>query len=216
VWPANDAGAGGRFLAPRDDTAGGSWLGLTRTGMFVGITNRHPPLLRADRVSRGVLVIDALKFATARDAAAHLRGIAGDRHNGFHLVTADAHDAFITWSDGQTAHQTRLEPGLHVVTERSLGAADDRARADKVRALWPDDDDPAALMRMLAAGQDADPFANVCVDVPSLDYGTRSSLVYLGAANDRDARMWWSEGQPRAGSFVEHPEWLRALTQSAA
>ena len=28
------------FWAPRDEVAGGSWLGLTRAGLFVGVTNR--------------------------------------------------------------------------------------------------------------------------------------------------------------------------------
>lgn len=41
------------FLAPRDERAGGTWLGLTRSGLFVGVTNRFPTLRDAARASRG-------------------------------------------------------------------------------------------------------------------------------------------------------------------
>ena len=37
--------ADGRWLAPRDRQAGGTWLGVNRAGLFVGVTNRfgRPP-----------------------------------------------------------------------------------------------------------------------------------------------------------------------------
>ena len=45
-WP------GEPFLAPRDERAGGTWLGLTRSGMFVGVTNRFPSEKHPERTSR--------------------------------------------------------------------------------------------------------------------------------------------------------------------
>ena len=33
-WP------GEHFVAPRDEVGGGTWLGLTATGLFVAVTNR--------------------------------------------------------------------------------------------------------------------------------------------------------------------------------
>src|SRR5690349_8113988 len=57
------------FLAPRDEQAGGTWLGLTPTGMFVGVTNRFGVPKDGKRSSRGMLVVDALRKPTA--AALH-------------------------------------------------------------------------------------------------------------------------------------------------
>src|SRR3954468_4047366 len=59
IWP-------GGFLAPRDDVAGGTWLGVNPSGVFVGITNRYLGSQDATRVSRGALVVDALALGSAR------------------------------------------------------------------------------------------------------------------------------------------------------
>src|SRR5712671_7133960 len=53
-------------LMPRDEQAGGTWLGLTASGLFVCITNRRGAAPDPSRRSRGLLVLDALR---ARDAA---------------------------------------------------------------------------------------------------------------------------------------------------
>jgi uncharacterized protein with NRDE domain len=37
------------FVAPRDEQAGGSWLGLTTRGLFVGVTNRFMAPKHEDR-----------------------------------------------------------------------------------------------------------------------------------------------------------------------
>jgi hypothetical protein len=54
------------FVAPRDDVAGGTWLGVNRAGVFVGITNRYLGPQDATRASRGRLVADALALGSAR------------------------------------------------------------------------------------------------------------------------------------------------------
>lgn len=53
------------FVAPRDEQAQGTWLGLTATGLFVGVTNRFPAERYPDRRSRGALVVDALRSPSA-------------------------------------------------------------------------------------------------------------------------------------------------------
>ena len=112
---------GEAFVAPRDDQAGGSWLGLTTRGMFVGVTNRFPSTRFSDRESRGALVVDALRAGSAEATREQLEGLSATRYNDFHLLYADRTHAFVTWTDGQALRQQTLAPGLHVVTERSLG-----------------------------------------------------------------------------------------------
>src|ERR1700675_2655084 len=67
-----------QILAGRDLMAGGTWLGITRTGRFAALTNfrdSHPR--RADTPSRGTLVTSILK-STAGTAQVldYLRGVA--------------------------------------------------------------------------------------------------------------------------------------------
>src|SRR4051812_12776711 len=54
-WP------GEPFVAPRDEVGGGTWLGLTTSGMFVAVTNRFGAQKDETRQSLGVLVIEALR-----------------------------------------------------------------------------------------------------------------------------------------------------------
>src|SRR5262249_40925103 len=120
-----------RLLAPRDDVAGGTWLGLNASGLFVGVTNRFGVPRDVSRASRGMLVLEALSASTARDLHAELATLAVSRFNAYHLFYADARDAFVTWSDANSLQQATLGPGVHVITERSLGG-DDRARTELV------------------------------------------------------------------------------------
>src|SRR4051812_12860136 len=81
------------ILAPRDELAGGTWLGLNRHGLFVCVTNRRGAMVDPARKSRGLLVIEALQAQSARGLREALQDLRGDRHNGFHLVYADLRDA---------------------------------------------------------------------------------------------------------------------------
>ena len=201
------------FVAPRDDEGGGTWLGLTKTGLFVGITNRYPSERHVGRASRGTLVHEALRAPSAVALRSQLDTLSVERFNTFHLLYADAHAAFVTWSDGEKVQHLALAPGLHVVTERSLGG-DDQGRADIVTGAWPtlETQDgvptPGALQRLLSGPVPA----GVCVDLPALDYGTRSSLVLFVTPQVRASRWFWCEGRPDQHAFVEQPDLVAALT----
>ena len=208
---------GQAFVAPRDEQAGGSWLGLTSTGMFVGVTNRFPSERFLDRESRGSLVLEALKAPSASALRSSLEGLSATRFNTFHLLYADARAAFVTWSDGVQVHHEKLDPGLHVVTERSLGG-DDHGRSKLITAAWPSlarvDGVPtaAALQALLASTNPVDPAGSVCVDWPEMNYGTRSSVVLFVAPQLVASRWFWAEGRPDETPFVEAPELIASLT----
>lgn len=198
------------FVAPRDDQAGGTWLGLTRGGMFVGVTNRFPSERHLTRESRGTLVLEALRAPSAQALRESLEGLSATRFNTFHLLYADAQAAFVTWSDGAAVRHDALAPGLHVVTERSLGG-DDQGRAQLINQAWPlleregGVPTPRALQELLAKPA-------VCVDLPEWNFGTRSSLVLSLAPRLSQSRWFWADGRPDQVPFVEHPELITALT----
>ena len=123
-----------RIFAPTDLQAGGTWLGLNDAGLFVAITNRFSGEAQArssdhQKSSRGMLVERALAEADAESASACIASIDATAYNGFHLLCADIGGAWVTWSDTQNVHRHQLQPGLHVLTERSYAAAPSQREA---------------------------------------------------------------------------------------
>jgi uncharacterized protein with NRDE domain len=202
LWPDG-------FFAPRDEEAGGTWLGLNRHGVFVGITNRYLGLRDPRRLSRGALVTDALRLPSARAIHERMETLSPTRHNGFHLVYADANDVLGTISDGAHLAQLTFGRGLTFATERSFGAGapaeNDRGRIDRITSAW------SALLgregfvledlgRLLTEHDDAAPLSATCIHVPAMGYGTRSAMVL---AMGPSPRMIWAEGPPCTTPFVE-------------
>jgi len=181
-------------LAPRDEAAQGTWLGLNRHGLFVCVTNRRGGVVDARRPSRGLLVRDALLAKSAVELHERLRNLDGDRHNGFHLVYADLRDAFVTWSDGFRLAQQALAPEeLHVITERSFGAGEgDRERT--VRAAFAARPLDVRAWRTPMTAHAREPLESACVHAEAAGYGTRSSLQLI--VHEKAASMLWTEGHP--------------------
>ena len=100
-------------IAPRDGTAGGTWIGYNEAGLFVAITNRW--IDREGGRSRGKLVADCLGCRSASEAVDHVRQSTFQHsYAGFNLVIADADRAVLVEWDGELS-VTDFEPGVHVV-----------------------------------------------------------------------------------------------------
>ncbi|WP_227259648.1 NRDE family protein [Salarchaeum japonicum] len=178
-------------LAPADERAGGTWMGVTDTRLFVGITNRRADGVEGER-SRGLLVRDALEEPTADAARDRVRAELDEHdYDGFNLVLADADDAVrLSW-DG-TLTEERLDPGVHVVVNTGYAPPE---RAPAVRdALPPTDGDPDAwLDETKAVLRDHD--VGACVHHEDRGFGTRSSsLVRIDSAGD--VRFDYADGPP--------------------
>jgi uncharacterized protein with NRDE domain len=202
-----------RFVAPRDEVAGGTWLGLNEQALFVGITNRAGAAPDPARRSRGALVVEALRAPSAALLHERLGGVDPRAYNPFHLLYADRVSAHLTWSDGAALHRADLAPGLHVVTERSFGAGDDR-RGALARRCWEGlrgDLSPAALGSLLARHAE-DPFEATCVHADAAGYGTRSSLILTLGARWEETRFLWAEGRPCVTPFVDQAALLARLS----
>ena len=104
-----------RYLAPRDRTAGGTWVGLGASGTVAAIANRWLDTNRDGDRSRGRLVADCLRQPTAADAVRLLEHDVAERtYDGFTLLVADEVAAFHLAYDGSLT-VTPLAPGVHVV-----------------------------------------------------------------------------------------------------
>jgi uncharacterized protein with NRDE domain len=181
-------------LAPRDELAHGSWLGLNAHGLFVCVTNRRGAMVDPSRRSRGLLVLEALQARSARGLHQALRELHGDRHNGFHLVYADLDDAFVTWGDGYAVNQARLEPGqVHVVTERSFGAGEGEREKTVAQSFAQLEPEVRAWRRPMTEHA-REPLESACVHADAVGYGTRSSLQLI--VKPEAVTALWTDGHP--------------------
>jgi len=108
-------------VAGQDELAGGSWLGMNASGVVAAVLNREGTLgPEAGKRSRGELVLDALDYPDALDAAEALSALDSRAYRPFNLVVADNRDAFLLTHRGGSA-SVAVEPlpeGLSMVTAR--------------------------------------------------------------------------------------------------
>ena len=111
-WADNDV-----ILAGRDERAGGTWLGCTRTGRFAALTNFSTPEDPDNPKSRGGLVHGFLAGTdTAEHYAHHLHGA---DYAGYNLLLFDGEDLVCTSNRGTTEV---LTPGYYGLSNAELGA----------------------------------------------------------------------------------------------
>ena len=189
--------AGVNVFTPVDLEAGGTWIGISETGLVAALTNRYGSEPDPDRDSRGSLVLDAL---AQEDMTAVARWMSSEvdptRTNAFHLVVSDGKQGALAWSDGRRLFGEELSSGFHVVSERSYGARP----SEREERIWAEISelnqgrvpDVAAVQRFLAQ-HDADPARATCVHLNELGYGTRSWSYIQKRREPSD--FHWYEGQ---------------------
>ncbi|PEN15244.1 hypothetical protein CRI94_02900 [Longibacter salinarum] len=185
-------------LGGRDLRAGGTWMGVTRTGRWGVITNvRDPSNVKANAPSRGHLVSDFLTglyepFEYVRDLAPD-----ADGYNGFNLLVGEGGTcAYLSnYRDGPE----QIAPGVHGISNAVLNTSwpkTDRARAQIRQITDPSSVsgrlDPNDLLQLLDERRrfpdDDLPETGVGPEVESIlspifieseSYGTRASTVLL-------------------------------------
>ena len=185
-WPHHP-----EILAGRDLQAGGTWMGVTRSGRFAAVTNyRDPSEKRSTARSRGELVTEFLLGADS--PARFLSRLSGRarEYNGFNLVLGDGESLFYYGS--REGEPRAIEAGVHGLSNHLLDEPWPkvvRGRAQMEPALASHDPAPA-LFEMLsdtAIAADAElPATGVGIEwerrlasalITGADYGTRASTV---------------------------------------
>lgn len=219
-----------QVFTPRDEEAGGTWIGYNEAGVFAAITNRWSRDVTDGDRSRGLLVREALTCRDATAAAEFVRKeLAARTYEPFQLVVADRRRALVFEHDG-TLSVTDLAPGVYVVGNTGWcgeragpGDASERERTESffvpghrpergrrhaanerrlLDTLLGVSADTAATWLDTAGELLGDHDYGVCVHGDG--FGTKSaSLVRLG-----DERAWaFADGPPCETAF----EWLDAL-----
>jgi uncharacterized protein with NRDE domain len=214
-----------QLLAGRDLRAGGTWLGITKTGRLAALTNyRDPASNSADAPSRGHLVSD---FLLSQDTPAsyleHISSFA-HRYNGFSLIVGQWEN-LLYYSNRSGAVHT-LGPGIHGLSNHLLDTPWPKIEKGKrafhallaQESINPEDFCHFLLDRAVApdellpdtgVGLDAERMLSP-IFIASPSYGTRSTTVILldrtGMATFLEKSFLNDSDDPSA---VEHTFMLR-------
>jgi uncharacterized protein with NRDE domain len=200
------------ILAGRDREAGGTWMGISRSGRFAALTNyRAPEHHVAGRPSRGHLVADYLAGTQSPNDYLAAKADFGRTCNGYNLLLGDGSHLF--WNSNVSGETRELPPGIYGVSNHLLDTPWPKVGAGRtalVAALdrLPDDQSLFELLADPTVHPDAHlPQTGVPIEwerllsaafIRSTDYGTRSSTV-LCVGHDGmisfDEKTWQPSGQ---------------------
>jgi uncharacterized protein with NRDE domain len=209
-WPDHP-----QLLAGRDLEAGGTWMGVTRTGRFAALTNfRDPASHQPNAPSRGALVADYLKGTASIDH--YLDALPASDYNGFNLLLGDG-QRLVAFSN-VSLERHELAPGIHGLSNALLDTPWPKVGAGKTAleaalAALPIE---APLLRLLRDDTIHPDSALPATGVPlewerllsaafirGADYGTRCSTVVTVSAGDMvtfDEQSWLPDGRAGARS----------------
>ena len=196
-WPSAPG-----IVAPRDLTAGGTWLGVNERGVFATIVNGIDRLGPAEgKTSRGELVLRALEEPDATRAVRAVGALDAQRYRGFTLLVADRETAHAVSSDERTIRVDVLAPGHHMVTPEGCDAAGSprfEAHFPAFRAAPPPvpPRDWEDWIELLRHADDDDPHRAMTV-VTDAGFGTVcSALLALPAAPQETPLLMFANGPP--------------------
>jgi len=182
------------LLAGRDLLAGGTWLGITRTGRIAALTNyRDPKPNQADAPSRGRVVSDYLMSKEGPLQFLKRLSLNAGRYNGFSLLAGL--NERIYWHSNRGGEIRRLSPGIHGLSNHLLDTPwpkVEKGRKEIAGILAGEDVSIEGLFQLLQdrALVEDESLPDTGVDlewertlspvfISSPTYGTRSSTVIL-------------------------------------
>ena len=184
-----------QLLAGRDLEAGGTWMGVTRSGRFAALTNfRDPAQNRSGAPSRGGLVADFLAGDESPQAYLERIALRGSQCNGYNLLVSEGETLW--WSSNMAGAPRPLQAGVYGISNHLLDTPWPKVGAGKTALALaldglPDDQALFDLLRDDGIHSDEHlPQTGIPLDwerllsaafVKSPDYGTRGSTVlYIG------------------------------------
>jgi uncharacterized protein with NRDE domain len=183
------------ILAGRDLQAGGTWLGVTRSGRFAAVTNFREPLAPETPLerSRGELVTGFLTGDRQPPEHAGCLRESMSSYRGFSLLIGNPDS--LVYVTNRPAQAAEVAEGCHGLSNHLLDTDWPKVKAGRARLarlLGGDRVDPEALLEVLTdrgpvpgdmpAGTEDDEIRRHLMNhyfIVSPEYGTRSSTVVL-------------------------------------
>lgn len=201
------------ILAGKDEKAGGTWLGVTKTGTFAALTNyRDPTINKKDAPSRGHLVLDYLK--NNGNPADYLQQVhlKAPRYSGFNLLAGMG--GALAYYSNQQQEIKPLQAGLYGLSNHLLDTPWPKVTAAKQglhQLLKEDTFTIDNLFKLLADERQADeeqlPSTGLSKElekkvspifIKSEGYGTRNSTVLL---IKKDGEVTFEERRYKSGTL---------------
>ena len=193
---------GAPVLAGRDLAAGGTWMGVTRSGRFGAVTNFRDPsqVAASDAPSRGGLVPAFLAGADEPAEFMNRLSESAASYAGFNAIAGGAR-SLCYYSNRLDASPRELAPGIYGLSNHALDSPWpklERARKRFAAELDRDEPDAASLFDLLADREPADEWTPFDTSLPAEmrramsapfvlhpRYGTRCSTVLFAGHDGR-------------------------------
>ncbi|MEX0890341.1 MAG: NRDE family protein [Balneolaceae bacterium] len=196
-----------QVLAGKDLQAGGTWMGITKSGAFSAITNyRDFSMMKENPPSRGHLVLDYLVDGSSAESYLNRVDRNADRYNGFNLLVGTIDE--LRYYSNKRKEQVRLNPGLYGLSNHLLNTPwpkVERARKELQLAMENGELTEERLIELLKneerAPEDLLPQTGLpteleravsSVFIKTEMYGTRASTILL---IDKDGHVTFTERQ---------------------
>lgn len=202
-----------RILAGKDLKAGGTWMGINKTGSFSALTNfRNPAIRKEDPPSRGHLVLDYLKNNESAKNYMQSVDAKANQYMGFNLLAGTIDQ--ITYYSNQRNDIQLLDSGLYGLSNHLLDTPWPkltRAKSGLAELLEEESISQEALFSLLAddkkAPEDQLPSTGIPIEIEkkvspifikSDGYGTRCSTILLV---DKNGEVTFTERRFKAGTM---------------
>lgn len=117
----NSSNSSSQVLAGKDLQAGGTWLGVSRSGRFSAVTNvRDPSQVEQAARSRGSLTLEFLEGAMSATEYAETLANEFDQYAGYNLLLGDGND--MVYVNNLEAIVKNLEPGVYGLSNGFLNS----------------------------------------------------------------------------------------------
>lgn len=206
------------ILAGRDLLAGGTWLGITRTGRFAALTNYRGAELRPEALSRGALTVQILQSGKpVADTLQALRDGA-QRYRAFNVIFSDGQCLGIYESESGEGRE--LPAGIYGLSNHLLDTPWPKVVNAKsaLSVALADLPDTRAAFQMLRDDQPAPdeqlPRTGISLEWERLlssafirgeEYGTRCSTIFVADRYGEATFDEWTWGP--LGEQGEHRHW---------
>lgn len=120
------------ILAGKDLKEGGTWMGITRKGLFAAITNyRDLSNIKDDAPSRGIIVSEFLSGSYTPEQFAEQLFLSAEEFNGFNLIFGSINNLY--YFSNQNKELTRLEKGIYGLSNHLLDTPWPKVKRSKER-----------------------------------------------------------------------------------
>lgn len=196
------------IFAGRDLAAGGTWLGVTKTGRFAAITNFRNPSAPQGTRSRGHLVSEFLREKSSAGEYLQTVKVTADEYSGFNLLVGNfgGSQSKISYFSNQSNDIVNLSSGIYGLSNHLLDTPWHKIVSGKQafsEAVSSEEVNEHRLFEILAddaqANDDDLPETGVGLErerllsplfIKTENYGTRCSTVLL---IDNDGQIFFEE-----------------------